>query len=157
MRSCQDKFKCFHRILLAAIDKYLPMKTVRKCSSDKPWMTDKIKAWIRKRQLCMTKNGKNSPSFKFWRNKVAYSIRECKESYYKTKVKNLKATNASKWWKEIKNLSGMADKNKQWYKHLIDGESVDSVNTLCERIFFCKSHTRFYTSLTGGGFLLFCW
>ena len=28
----------------------------------------------------------------------------------------------------------MADKNKQWYEHLIHGESVDSVNTLCKRI-----------------------
>ncbi len=28
----------------------------------------------------------------------------------------------------------MADKNKQWYEHLIDGETVDSVNMLCDRI-----------------------
>ena len=35
------------------------------------------------------------------------------------------------WWREIKNLSGMADKNNHWFEHLIDGEIVlDSVNTL---------------------------
>ena len=27
--SCQDKFECFHRTLLGAVEKYLPMKTVR--------------------------------------------------------------------------------------------------------------------------------
>ena len=28
----------------------------------------------------------------------------------------------------------MADRYNQWFGHLIDGETVDSVNTLCERI-----------------------
>ena len=70
---CQDKFDCFYHILLGAINKYLPMRKVRKCSLDKPWMTDKIKTWIRKRQSCLAKYGKDSSSFKYWRNKVACS------------------------------------------------------------------------------------
>ena len=141
-RSCKDKFDCFYRILVGAINKYLPMKKVRKCSLDKPWMTNKIKTWIRKRQLCMAKYGKDSSSFKFWRNKVASSIKECKKSYYKSRVSNLKNTNANKWWREIKNLSGMADKNNRWFEHLIDGEMVDSINMLCDRI------NHFFANLT---------
>ena len=97
-------------------------------------MTDKIKTWIMKRQLCMAKYKKDFSSFKFWTNKVACSIRECKKSYYKSRVNNLKTIKASKWWREIKNLFGMADKNNHWLEHLIDGETVDFFNTLCERI-----------------------
>ena len=28
----------------------------------------------------------------------------------------------------------MTDKNNHWFEHLIDGETVDSIDTLCERI-----------------------
>ena len=89
----------------------------------------------------MNKYGKDS-SFEFWRNKVACSIKECKRSYYKSRVSNLKTTNASKWWTEIKNLSGMADKNHHLFEHLIDGETIDSISTLCERI------NHFFVNLT---------
>ena len=44
-------------IFLETTSKYLPIKKVRKCSLDKPWMTDKIKTWIRNRQLCMAIQG----------------------------------------------------------------------------------------------------
>ena len=118
------------------------MKKVRKYNLDKPWMTDKIKTWIRKRQSCLAKYGKDSSSFKYWRNKVACYIKECKQLYYKSRVSNLKTTNANKWWKEIKNLSGMTDKNNHWFEHLIDGETVDSIDNLCERI------NQFFADLT---------
>ena len=51
------------------------MKKVRKCCLDKRWMTDKIKTWVRKRQLCMAKYGKNSSSFKFWRKKLLVPLK----------------------------------------------------------------------------------
>ena len=35
---------------------------------------------------------------------------------------------------EIKNLSGIADKNYHLFEHLIGGETIDSISTLCERI-----------------------
>ena len=51
-------------------------------------------------------------------------IKECKKSCYKSIVSNLKTVNANKWWREIKNLSGMADKNNHWFENLTDGETV---------------------------------
>ncbi|CAB4017929.1 RNA-directed DNA polymerase from mobile element jockey [Paramuricea clavata] len=113
--SCDTGFTGNQTYCQGAVEKYLPMKAVRKCRSDKPWMTSKIKSLIRKRQTCMAKYGKESSSFKFWRNKVAKSIKKCKESYYKSKVRNLKVTDASKWWREddVSNYStgdsGIAD------------------------------------------------
>ena len=119
---------------------------------------NKIKTWIRKKQLCMAKYGKDSSSFKFWRDKVASSIKGCKKSYYKSRVSNLKTINANKWWREIKNLSGMADKNNHWFEHLIDGETVDSINTLCERInHFFANLTKDFTPLSEGSIQILCW
>ncbi|CAB4027316.1 Hypothetical predicted protein [Paramuricea clavata] len=43
----------------------------------------------------------------------------------------------------------MADRNNQWFEHLIDGETVDSVNTLCERInHFFVNLTKDFTPLS---------
>jgi hypothetical protein len=43
----------------------------------------------------------------------------------------------------------MADRNNQWFEHLIDGEAVDSVNTLCERInHFFVNLTKAFTPLS---------
>ena len=44
------------------------------------------------------------------------------------------STNASKWWKEIKNLSGLVDRNGSWFQHFIDGDTIDSIDKFCERV-----------------------
>lgn len=48
--SCKDKFDFFIQTLSAAIDRYLQIKVSRMHSTDKPWLTPKIKAFIAKRQ-----------------------------------------------------------------------------------------------------------
>ena len=97
----------------------------------------------------MAKYGKDSSPFKFWRNKVPCFIKECRKSYdYKSRVSNLKTTNANKWWREIKNLTSMAYKNNHWFEHLIDGETVDPISTLCERINFFANLTKDFISLS---------
>ena len=142
--SCKGKFERFHRTLAGAIDRFLPARVHSLHSTDKPWMTTKIKAWITKRQKCLASYGKDSPTFKVWRNKVQRSIKHCKRTFYNTKVKNLKDTNIGRWWKEVKNLSGLSNNEGQWYQQLIDGTTVDSVDTLCERI------NQFFIGLTSG-------
>ena len=45
-----------------------------------------------------------------------------------------------KWWKEIKDLSGVSERETQWHSQLIDGANVTSVTKLCD----------FFASLTAG-------
>ena len=44
----------------------------------------------------------------------------------------------ARWWKEVKNLSGVSCAEGQWYRQLID--KSESITSLCERIntFFCS-------------------
>ena len=72
--SCKDKFDFFIQTLSAAIDRYLPIKVSRMHSTDKPWLTPKIKAFIAKRQKALAQFGKDSPSFYMWRNKVQAGV-----------------------------------------------------------------------------------
>ena len=117
-----------------ALDRYLPKRSFRLHSTDKPWITPKIKSWIAQRQRFLAKFGKNSSLFRLWRNKVSSAIATCKRSFYVAKVKNLKNTNTSRWWREVKNLSGISGNSGQWYRQLIDGQIIDSVDKLCLKI-----------------------
>ena len=54
-----------------------------------------------------------------------------------------------KWWKEVKNLAGISDDSGQWYCQLVEGDVVDSVATLCDRINdFFVNLTREFVPLT---------
>ena len=68
-----------------------------------------------------------------WRNKVQRAIKSVKKFYYDTKVKGLKGFNVGKWWKEVKNIAVISANSDQWYRQLVDGDVIDSVDTLCDR------------------------
>ena len=83
--------------LYFAIDKFLPQRTVRKHQTDRPWITNKIKKWIFKRQTAFIRHGKDSTIYKFWRNKVQREIKAAKK-HYQNRVVDVEETNPRKWW-----------------------------------------------------------
>ena len=93
-------------LINSAIDTFLPLQTIKKHPTDRPWMTKKIKNCIYKRQIAFIRHGKDSLSFKFWRNKVQCEIKMAKHHYYNNRVSKLENTSSSEWWREIKRLSG---------------------------------------------------
>ena len=50
MSLCEAQFNDFHSTLAPAMDKCLPMRSVKLHPTDKPWMTVEIKDAIKKRQ-----------------------------------------------------------------------------------------------------------
>ena len=65
---------------------------------------------------------------------VQASIKNCKRQFYERKVKYLKRTNVSRWWKEVKNISAVSAKDEMWYNQLLDPNTADPLGTLCEKI-----------------------
>ena len=65
---------------------------------------------------------------------MQHAIKHAKKSFYDAKIKKLKDTNANRWWKEVKNLSGLIDTKGQWYQKFIDGDTIDTTDELCEKI-----------------------
>ena len=80
--SCEDKYDSFMCEINCAIDTFRPLQTIKKRPTDRPWITKKIKNCICKRQSAFTRHGKDSLSFKFWRNKVQREIKMAKHHYY---------------------------------------------------------------------------
>ena len=76
--SCKEKFQLFSSELKGAIDLVLPWRTVKVNSLDRPWVTKRLKAAITKRQEAFINYGKDSNSYKMWRNKVQNEIKAAK-------------------------------------------------------------------------------
>ena len=101
-----DKLTVFTNILSAAVDTYLPFCKIKVCSSDRPWITTKIKSLIRNRQKALHVNGKDSEIYKAYRNAVQTNCSIAKKTFYTCKVAALRSSNIKRWWSEINRLSG---------------------------------------------------
>ena len=89
------------------IECYFPNKLTNVRVSDKPWITQLLKSSIGKRQKLFHKYGKDSETYKYWRNKVQRDAKLARGKYYRNAVEKLKSTNSSRWWKEVKSLGGL--------------------------------------------------
>ena len=87
--SCEDKSQLFITQLKQGIDTSLPKRRVKVHQTDRPWMTNKLKIWIKRRQTAFQREGKNSPIYKYWMNKIQREIKSIKSYYYTHKVAEL--------------------------------------------------------------------
>ena len=110
-QSCEDMAKQFYDIVAIGLDFLMPIKRIKKISADVPWMTDKLKAFIKKRQEAFFSYGPKSNCFKYYRNIVNRERKACKSKYYMTQVHSEEKENPKAWWSEIKRLGGMKSKN----------------------------------------------
>lgn len=118
----QEKYDLFNSILTEAVHYYLPLQRTKCCSSDKPWITHKLKFLITKSQKALVVYGKDSQHYKELRNKVQRACIECKQKFYDSKVASLKESNISRWWREVK---GLTDQRAQadWVIQLPDEDT----------------------------------
>ena len=70
-------------------------------------------------------SGKDSASYRLWRNKVQREVKSAKHYYYKHKVCDLEQSNGKKWWKQIKCLTGQ-DIQQEWFHQFLDDNCPDT-------------------------------
>ena len=126
------KLQFFITTLTDALDRFMPLKVSLSHSSDKPWLTHRMESHIVKRQEALASWGKDSPTFHMWRNKVQRELHTCKQKFYQRKVRNIKDSNISQWWSEIKALLGSSTNDGQWFN--LDSSSPDPILSLCEKV-----------------------
>ena len=118
----QEKYDLFNSILTEGVNPYLPLQRTKCCSSDKPWITHKLKSLIINRQNALVVYGKDSQDYKELRNKVQRACMECKQKFYDSKVASLKESNISRWWREVKGLTGQRAQT-DWVTQLLDKDT----------------------------------
>ena len=104
----------------------MPIKEKRICTSDAPWMTEKLKSNIRKRQKSLKKG--NQDAFKYYRNQVNRERKRCRQVYYRNKVENLKHTKPNDWWSAVKKICGMSPLYKPELRLNLQIEMFDNMN-----------------------------
>jgi hypothetical protein len=118
------KFQKFIATMLLMVDSFFPIKLTRIRQSDKPWMTSSLKIAIRKSQNALHKHGKSSHwVYKFWRGKVQRDVIAARSKFYYHSVIQLKNTNPSRWWREIKTLGGLSSQDLLVPEIIIRSES----------------------------------
>ena len=128
------------------IDTLTPTQKVKVCCSDKPLVSSRMKALVYRRQWAFKTHGKDSAVFKMYRNKVQKVVRNCKRSYYSSKVSSLKETKESKWWMEVKAIGGLSVRS-EWWHQLIDC-ATPTIYALCEKFnTFLESLTSHFSPL----------
>jgi len=117
---------------------YLPLKTVKRHTTDKPWVTDQFRLLIRCHQNAM-KNGQVA-RYMVYRNRVQRMSKVLPRKYYALKIEGLRSSNPRNWWRSVKLIMGRKTNTTQpmtgLANQLHDGNRhalVDSVNRLFSR------------------------
>ena len=111
LEGCEEMWNTFTEAVHTGLDILMPVKQYRVCTADAPWMAQRVKALILKRQKAFTMHGPESTQFKYFRNLVNRERKACRACYYESKVQQLKGENPKKWWDEVKRLSGAKSRN----------------------------------------------
>ena len=107
----QEQGNILYSVLLQAVNKHAPVKRLTFKNNDKPWISSHFKELIEARNKEFV-NGR-SDEYKRLRNKVHRLSKQLQKKYYNQRIKNLKTTNNSNWWKEIKGIWGHATNDKR--------------------------------------------
>ena len=111
---CEDanrKIEIFQKCLLENYHRCFPIKTIKVCDDDDPWITVELKNLDRKRKREFLKH-KGSPR---WASLNDEFLKKCtyeKQKYYANIVSDLKTSNPGKWFSKLKRMSGQ-DQDKQ--------------------------------------------
>ena len=127
INSCEGKLAFFNKIILDSLNFIMPVKIRIVHNNDAPWMSDKLKRLIKKRQRALQSG--NRSEFKYYRNVVNMERKKCKAAYYDNKIKNLKHVKPRNWWSAVKKISGM---DTIIGSDLLSNLHVDDLNNLSD-------------------------
>ena len=109
---CTDvhmKAELLQDILMCKYHECFPLKTLKLCEDDDPWVTNKIKELDRLQKREFYKN-QSSEKWKRLNEQYLKKCSEEKQKYAERIVSDLKTSNPSKWYSKLKRMSGQ-DKN----------------------------------------------
>ncbi len=101
----QAKTTTFYNIIQEQVDTHFPTRTNNRCSNDKPWMTDKIRNLIHRRQEAHKRG--NGALWKSLRNSIIRAIAQAKRTFTSRELSRMGSTNTHSWFSTIKKIAGM--------------------------------------------------
>ena len=119
--SCEEMWNFFYDVIFAGLDLLMPIKEIKISTTDTPWMNDRLKLLVKKRQQAFVTYGSKSIIFKQYRNLV--------------NIERLKEHNPKHWWNEVKRISNFSNKqdpisltNVETFSNLTQIEQANEIN-----------------------------
>ena len=112
---CEDGHRMaelFQNVLLDNYKRIFPIKTLKVCDEDRPWITTDLKRLSRQVKREYFKNRKSEK----WLRLKAQFEEKCsleKQRYYDNIVSDLKMSNPGQWYSKVKRMSGKIENKQQ--------------------------------------------
>jgi len=111
MVTCNEMTQAFYSTVTSLLDYYLPLMTVTRHTTDKPWVTDQFRHLIHCRQYAL-KNG-YTVQYNASRSRVQRMSRTLRRKYHARKMEGLRVSNPRSWWRSVKHITGQAVNTSQ--------------------------------------------
>ena len=105
LETCEEQYAYYQTIIDKLMQMCFPTKMVSRHTSDKPWITDRFRSLVRKRQRAHMSG--DVIQVRVLRNKVNHTASKLKHDFYQTHIASLSATGSHDWWKHMKTIMGL--------------------------------------------------
>lgn len=129
-----DKVRILNHVVQGALAKHLPEKLVDVNIKNKPWMNERIKGRIKKRNVVYRRFG-NTQQYKEIRNAVKKEIDDLRRSYYSSKVENLKKTKPAGWHAAVKSFSDPTREDSWTFQSIFPRETDTEIGDILGEYF----------------------
>jgi len=104
MDNCDEMRNCFYDTLTGLIDYYLLLRTVKRHTTDKPWVIDQFRRLIR----CLHNAWRNNQTerYRSYRNRVQRMSKKLQQKYYARKIEGLQVSDPRNWWRSVTLITG---------------------------------------------------
>ena len=136
----QSQANFFYDIMLSVVDAHAPICSSVYKNNEKPWITQHFKALIEQRNSAYERG--DTTTYNYLRNKVNRMRKGLQKVFYNNRIESLKRVNNSRWWSEVKKLTGL-DKH---VPHDLDRVSRDGVE--CDPSQLPEAINDFLSSIT---------
>ena len=147
-RSCEQQYVIFESRLKALIDLHLPSKMTKRCTNDKPWVTDEFRLLIDRRHAAFRSN---STLYKYLQNKTNRMRKSLRKNYFTSKISGSTGGGRT-WWRCVREVTGVGGKTSglQGMVNSVSGGSTEHFgNTVNEFLHSVNAH---FTPLQDGDY-----
>ena len=95
----------YHATITNAYQVFFPLETITHHPCDAPWFIPRLKHLVTRRNTAHA--NQDFPVYRRLRNEVNREVVIAKKNHYPAKIAQLKTTNSSMWYSEIKKLAGL--------------------------------------------------
>jgi len=124
--------EAFYNTVIGLLDYHLLLLTVKRHTTDKPWVTDQFRHLIRCRQHAL-KTGQTA-RYRAYRNRVQRMLNTLRRKYYARKMEGLRVSIPRSWWRSVKQVTGQTSNNSQPLIGLANQLHDGDVQALADRV-----------------------